>query len=285
MEKIKAPDKSEAFINKEWIGVEPTNDGFADQSLTAWVPLRVRSIYQIYGWLVNTCIRDIESNRSNLKGHDMENLETYLKKLNEENWRNITNSVVYIRSPEKLEILKTAGFDVDSRNDGFIAMCFVDHIEGLSFYVIAAAHIRDQNIFISKENKSSSLIFRIQGLSECFYLNQEYINVDFLRWDSYAKEIISSYEADCEEAVEMRDITELDDFRNPFFPDDIEVLLLGKSFGQKRVYVRAQRYGENCLYGCLLDEPPVETGLHKGDEIDFMLIEREGKYSTVHVCR
>ena len=32
--------KMTAFCIKEWIGVEPTNDGFADQSLTAWVPLR-----------------------------------------------------------------------------------------------------------------------------------------------------------------------------------------------------------------------------------------------------
>ena len=28
------------LLKKEWIGVEPTNDGFADQSLTAWVPLQ-----------------------------------------------------------------------------------------------------------------------------------------------------------------------------------------------------------------------------------------------------
>ena len=32
------PDERVLF--KEWIGVEPTNDGFADQSLTAWVPLQ-----------------------------------------------------------------------------------------------------------------------------------------------------------------------------------------------------------------------------------------------------
>ena len=30
-----------------WIGVEPTNRGFADRSLTAWVPHRVTVIYQI----------------------------------------------------------------------------------------------------------------------------------------------------------------------------------------------------------------------------------------------
>ena len=40
------PCDKTALCIKEWIGVEPTNDGFADQSLTAWVPLRVRLIYQ-----------------------------------------------------------------------------------------------------------------------------------------------------------------------------------------------------------------------------------------------
>lgn len=31
---------------KVWIGVEPTNSGFADRSLTAWVPHHVFKIYQ-----------------------------------------------------------------------------------------------------------------------------------------------------------------------------------------------------------------------------------------------
>lgn len=34
-------------LNEVWIGVEPTNDGFADQSLTAWVPhQKVFTLYQ-----------------------------------------------------------------------------------------------------------------------------------------------------------------------------------------------------------------------------------------------
>ena len=84
----------------------------------------------------------------------MEKLEAFLKKLGEESWRDICNSVVFIRCPEMLDVLKKAGFEVDSRNDGFIAMCFVDHMEGLSFYVIAAAHIRDNNIFVSSYHYS-----------------------------------------------------------------------------------------------------------------------------------
>ena len=213
-----------------------------------------------------------------------EDLEACLLELGKENWRNISNSIVYVRNAESLEVLKKAGFEVDSRNDGFIGLCFVDHLQGLSFYVIAAAHIRSNNIFISKENKSAKLIFRAQALEKCLYLNQNYMNMDFLRWDSYAREIIQSFETDCEEAVMIRDIIELDEFRRPFFPDDIEILLLGRNFGQERVYVRVSRYGEKVLYGILLDEPENDTGCHKNDEIDFMLVEREGNLSTVHVC-
>ena len=215
----------------------------------------------------------------------MENLETCLKKLSEESWRNITNSIVFIRCPEKLDVLKSAGFEVDSRNDGFIALCFVDHNEGLSFYVIAAAHIRNQNIFICKENKSSSLIFRIQALTDCFYLPQDCINMDYSRWDYYVSSIIKDCEKNFEEATEIRDLVELDEFRNPFFPDDIEVMLVGKSTMQQRVHVRAEKWGDNCLIGTLLDEPEQTSGLHKGDQIDFMLVEREGGFSTVHVCK
>lgn len=212
-------------------------------------------------------------------------LEDYLKKLGDENWRNISNSVVYISCPEKLEILKKAGFEIDSRNKGFIAMCFIDHNEGLSFYVIAAAHIRDANIFVSPENKSSSLILRAVDLQDCLYLNQEYIDIDLSRYYSYAAVLMKEYEEPFEEAVAIRDIGELDDFRKPFFPDDVEVLLIGKDFGQERVFVRAERYGENCLYGKLLQEPKNKTRLCKDEEIDFVLVEREGKTSTIHVIK
>ena len=191
-----------------------------------------------------------------------------------------------MRCPQKLEIIKKAGFEVDSRNDGFIAVCFIDHEQGLSFYVIAAAHIRGQTVFVSKENKSSCLILKAEALSDCLYLNQNYLTVDFTRWEDYVREIMKKYEDDFQEAVSIRDIMELDDFRKPFFPDDIEVLLIGKDFGQERVMVRAEKYGENCLFGILLDEPSsAGTGLSKGDQIDFMLVDREGKYSTVHVCK
>ena len=212
-------------------------------------------------------------------------LEDYLKKLGDENWRNISNSVVYISCPEKLEILKKAGFEIDSRNKGFIAMCFIDHNEGLSFYVIAAAHIRDANIFVSPENKSSSLILRAVDLQDCLYLNQEYIDIDLSRYYSYAAVLMKEYEEPFEEAVAIRDISELDDFRNPYNPDEIEVVLIGKDFSQDRIFVRAERFGENCLYGIIVSEVESKTGFKKGDEIDFMLVEREGKASTIHVIK
>ena len=214
-----------------------------------------------------------------------QNLESCLKKLNNENWRNISNSIVYIRCKDKLDVLKKAGFEVDPRNDGFIAMCFINHVEGLSFYVIAAAHIRDTNIFVSRENKNSQLIIGAGELQNCMYLNQECMEINLTQYYSYADSVMKDYEQDFEEAVSIRDITELDDFRKPFSPDDIEILLIGKNFGQERVFVRAERFGNNCLYGILLNEPQNNTGLHKGDEIDFILVEKDGKSSTVHVVK
>ena len=38
---------SEEVLSEVWIGVEPTNDGFADQSLTAWVPHRKKCMFNI----------------------------------------------------------------------------------------------------------------------------------------------------------------------------------------------------------------------------------------------
>ena len=100
-------------------------------------------------------------------------------------------------------------------------------------------------------------------------------------WTGWKKD----YEQNIDDVLYIRDITEIDDFRKPFFPDDVEVLLIGKDFGQERIFVRSEHYGENGLTGIILDEPQKATSLHKGQEIDFMLIERDGKLSTVHAVK
>ncbi|MCR4901040.1 MAG: hypothetical protein K5907_09530 [Treponema sp.] len=214
---------------------------------------------------------------------EQKDLEAFLIPIKGEDWRDIYNSIVYVRCKEKMEVLKKAGFDVDNRNDGFIALCFIDHQEGLSFYVIAAAHLRGENIFVSKENKSSAVILRAVDLADAPYLNSNYINVDISKYDYYAGSIIDKYEKDIEEAVEMRDIEELDSFRKPYFPDEIEVVLLGKDGSQEKVFVLGSRYGSGCLFGVLINEPALDFGIHKGQEIDFMVIDKAGSLCTVHV--
>ena len=216
-------------------------------------------------------------------------LEDYLEELKSENWRDVSNSLIYVRCPQKMDVLKKAGFDVAPANDGVLALAFVNHNEGLSLYVIAAAHIRNDSIFVSKENKSAMLIFNVETLLKdfqsdvCKYLNQNYIELDFNKYSYYADLVIKKFENDCEEAADIRKIFELDDFRRAFFPDDIEVILICTKTGQEKTWVRVEQYGDNCLYGKLLTEPSESFGIHKGDLIDFMLVEQNGKLSTVHV--
>ena len=212
-------------------------------------------------------------------------LETYLVSLEKEDWHNICNSIVYVRCRDKMEVLRKAGFEVDPRNDGILALCFIDHNEGLSFYVIAAAHIRADNIFVSKENKASCVILHAVAMPFALCLKSDFINADAAQYEAYVTQIVRQYEYGLDDAIKMRGITELDGFRKPFFPDDIEVLLLGKDFGQERIFVRSEHYGENGLTGIILDEPQKAASLHKGDEIDFMLVEKDGKFSTIHVIK
>ena len=214
---------------------------------------------------------------------EQNSLEAFLFPLEKENWRDICNSIVYLRCPQKLEVLRKAGFDVDSRNDGVLALCFVDHNEGLSFYVIAAAHIRADNIFVSKENPASVVLLRASSMPDALCLKSDYINADVTRYESYVTQIVRQYEYGIDDAIKMRGIPELDDFRKPFFPDDVEVLLLGKGLEQEKAFVRCCKYGQSCLYGQLLDEPTQDFGIHKGQQIDFMVLEREGGLSTVHL--
>lgn len=217
------------------------------------------------------------------KNVEQKNLEAYLVSLYREDWHNICNTLVYLRCKEKMDLLKKAGFEVDPRNDGVLALCFIDHEQGLSFYVIAAAHIRADNIFVSKENPASQVLLRASSMQNALCLKSDYINADVSRYESYVTQIVRQYEYGLDDAIKMRGITELDDFRKPFFPDDVEVLLLSKELEQERVFVRLCKYGQGCLYGELLDEPTQDFGIHKGQQIDFMVLEREGGLSTVHL--
>ena len=214
---------------------------------------------------------------------EQNNLEAFLVPLEKENWRDICNSIVYLRCPKMREVVKKAGFEVDPRNDGVLALCFIDHEQGLSFYVIAAAHIRADNIFVSKENPASQVLLRASSMQNALCLKSDYINADVSRYESYVTQIVRQYEYGLDDAIKMRGITELDDFRKPFFPDDVEVLLLSKGLEQERVFVRLCKYGQGCLYGELLDEPDQDFGIHKGQIIDFMVLQREGGLSTVHL--
>ena len=216
---------------------------------------------------------------------DQNNLEAYLVSIEKEDWHNVCNSIVYVRCPEKMDVLQKAGFAVDPRNDGVLALCFVDHEEGLSFFVIAAAHIRADNIFVSKENRSACIILRASLIPCAMCLKSDFINADVNSYESYVSQIVKQYEYGIDDAIKMRSITELDDFRKHFFPDDIEILLLGKGLEQERVFVRSYKYGSGCLYGQLLDEPRQNFGVHKGDIIDFLVLDRDGKKSTVHVVK
>lgn len=217
------------------------------------------------------------------KNVEQKNLEACLVSLYREDWRNICNTLVYLRCKEKMDLLKKAGFEVDPRNDGVLALCFIDHEQGLSFYVIAAAHIRADNIFVSKENPASQVLLRASSMQNALCLKSDYINADVSRYESYVTQIVRQYEYGLDDAIKMRGITELDDFRKPFFPDDVEVLLLSKGLEQERVFVRLCKYGQGCLYGELLDEPEQDFGIHKGQIIDFMVLQREGGLSTVHL--
>ncbi|MBO4532390.1 MAG: hypothetical protein J5726_01645 [Treponema sp.] len=219
----------------------------------------------------------------NTDNSQQNNLEAFLESLEKADWHDICNSIVYVRCPEKMEVLRKAGFAVDPRNDGVLALCFIDHGEGLSFYVIAAAHIRADNIFVSKENKAACVILRAASIPTALCLKSDFINADVNTYEAYVSQIVKQYEYGLDDAIKMRNITELDGFRKPFFPDDIEVLLLAKGLEQERVFVRACKYGEGCLYGQLLDEPDQDFGVHKDEVIDFMVLDREGTLSTVHL--
>ena len=70
---------SEEVLSEVWIGVEPTNDGFADQSLTAWVPHR-KNVCLIYRRKIPLSIDKLKSKQQKQAGKKIIHISMGVKK-------------------------------------------------------------------------------------------------------------------------------------------------------------------------------------------------------------
>ena len=164
------------------------------------------------------------------------------------------------------------GYDVNS----ILALPYVDHEAGLSFQMVAACLLKDDELLVYERGDSFKSITNSRYSAvkdfEFEYLENLMINADFDldTHISHAMEIFAHYNDD-EKIFELRKSELLDDVRESEYPDDIFVGFFKKGFGGEGMWVRYEDVEGTDFYGVLLNQPNQDLGVNRGDRVKFHL--------------
>ena len=209
--------------------------------------------------------------------------ENSLLEIKKASFRDIERNYVYIKCPDWLKT-QTDILEISEKDDGIFGLGYVDHEAGLTIRIISCAHIENNQLITGKENKEVMSMIRVEAIENELFYPISVEEIDLKKYGHYVEETMHYYES-CEEAVKVRSIEVLDEFRHQFYPDDIEIHFVGKKIEPENMWLRITKLKDKSFYGTLLDEPVQKIGIHIGDVISFNIHQFEdGSLHALHVC-
>lgn len=170
----------------------------------------------------------------------------------------------------------------DSTAEANAVICYgyVDKVSGLTFEVLCIASYIEGDYTIVNENKSVSAKVRAEK-----FQNSEIITIKnaaiMKRFQARIQLIKDVYYSDAQVEL-MRNFTSLDKFRHPFYPDDIQAILLAEGIKPESIWVRLKEYildmNKGTMYyeGELLNSPfDNRYNLAVGDSVYLVVSEVE----------
>lgn len=214
-------------------------------------------------------------------------LTELMRTINDVDFRKLYHKLVYIQCPEIIKKISKAGLGIDETKDGVIAYGYIDETCGLSFSVLNSAVIMDDvDIIKGAKDEKAFMILRRGSVAECSYIDLQDAGYLYPEYDEIIGKIRKNYAPKNEIKEVMRNMDFLDEFRNEDFPDDVAVVIFSEGLQMEQVWVRCENVTEEMLYGTLLNEPNQNFGVHEGDEIGFVPIEKDnGLLLVAHIER
>lgn len=191
--------------------------------------------------------------------------------------------------------------ELDDDITGIFAYCYIDKTEGLSFWPVLLAAMKEMSIqvFTFPHQADTIFILRLRqdrGLKSELHENGRHmylyaidpgkysfidlsvLNVPVEDYTAFKDMIDSTYDAgpDVEE-LRSEKYEYLDQFRHELYPDDVRALLFKKGNGMEEVWVRLMFANGKELFGTLLNEPYQDYGCHKGTIIGLVITETKEK--------
>lgn len=209
--------------------------------------------------------------------------EKGLKQFKDANFREIERQFVYVRCPELLDSQKDL-YEMSDKDDGFFGLGYVDHEAGLTVRIISPAYLENNQLIVGGESRDNMSLLRAEIIAENYFSPIDINEIDLGLYGIYAEQAMSYYE-DCEDVVELRKIDILDQFRHPFYPDDVEIHFIGEKIETENMWLRLTRVVDRTFYGTLLDEPVQKLGIHIGEETSFNIIQmKDESIHALHIC-
>ena len=239
------------------------------------VPSTVLSDQESYDALISAAFSAIVE-KSFCRKLITKDLEKSLKNISEMTFREFDCKFLYIRCPMLLKLMNIES----GSDDGVIAFGYLDYQAGISFDIIATAHIFDNNLSISCVDKSTRRkirhgFFDRMHMVKVLDLIDTNISLDDFYCEVAAHEI---YYRNLDHDIEaLRSNTDLDTSRHPSFPDDIQIQLVKDGRIVEAPWARCSKLDRDTgfMYAKLINEPHNKFGFHMGDDIPFKVIEAD----------
>lgn len=248
------------------------------------VPSAVLSDQGSYNTLLSCAFAAIVEkayNRENIE----KDIESALKNIAEMNFREFDCNFLYIRCPMLLKVMQIE----NSVDDGFVAFAYIDYESGISFDVIATAHIFNNNLAITHVDKSINRKIRHSFFDRIPLVKVLDLIDTNVRLDDFYCEIGTHeiYYRNLDDDIEVLRInTDLDTSRHQSFPDDIQIQLVKDGHIVESPWARCSRVDRNTgfMYAKLLNEPHNDFNFYMNDEIPFRVIETDdGKLMCINL--
>lgn len=215
-----------------------------------------------------------------------------LKSFSETAFREIYQKFIYIHCRELLDVILPG--ELEGSITGLVAYCYIDRTEGLSLRPVMIASVKEYSlqVFTFPHLEDTLYVLRLRDgepeMSElhegCNHMYLYTVDLDKYRFFDisvvgFDTESLQMIKDDIDSTYSAGEMVEdlrswryafLDMYRNPYFPDDVQALIVGEDKFIEQVWVRLKFVTEDGeIFGELLNEPYRDQGCHEGDLIEL----------------
>ena len=155
--------------------------------------------------------------------------------------------------------------------NGVLTYGYIDHERGFTFDVLGIVENKEGTIsLLEKHPEDLRTIFRAEALDEkeAIIINDDEQFTDLFK--QHIENIRKTYENN-KGIEDTREMSFLDDLRDPYYIDDVQVHLFRRGLDPEVCSIRIQGHDEHYFIGKLLNEPDQNFDYHLGEEVIFAL--------------